>query len=96
MSPEAPKPSPEIIKSVPGISTPEAEAPVMPEITNFAEAKAFKRWQDSQAPESQAAADAMREERARRDAEQIAQLEEQAKQLAENPNAITGIPEDLK
>lgn len=104
MSPEAPKP--ELITHVPGMSeAPEApitDAPV-PEvvgdqvlpITNFSEAKAFKKWQDSQTPESQAAANAMAEERERKAAEQAAQLEEKAKQLAANPNAITEVPKNL-
>lgn len=98
--PEAPEqpatdvPSPEATTE----QTPEAQTTrgeVTP-ITNFSEAKAFKRWQDSQTPESQAAAAAMEQNRQRRAAEVEAQLADQAKRLAANPNAITSVPDSLK
>ncbi len=67
-----------------------------PAITNFAEAKAYRNWQDAQEPEAQAAANALNEQMQERDAEQATELQRKSEQLAQNPNAITGIPEHLK
>lgn len=68
----------------------------IPEITNFAEAKAFKKWQNTQTPELQAAANAMEEARQRKETEEAARLEAEAQQVAQNPNMITGVPDHLK
>lgn len=69
-----------------------AEETYVPPITNFADAKAYKKHLDAQRPEAQAAAAAMQEEVKRRAAEQARQLAEKARLLAENPNAITKVP----
>ena len=86
----------EILDSVPGVEPATVVKSDTPEVTNFAEAKAYKKWQDAQEPEAQAAASAMQDEKARRELEQAEDLTRQAKQLAANPDAITGIPEHLK
>lgn len=61
-------------------------------IKNFAEAKAYKRYQDSQEPEAKAAAEEMQRQASWRAAEQARELAEQARRLAENPDAITEVP----
>lgn len=74
--------------------TQEITGPV-PEITNLAEAKAYKRHLDSGLG-SIAAAEAMSTLHNERAAAQQADLARQAELLAQNPDAITGIPEHLK
>lgn len=93
--PTAEVPSPEVTtEQAPEVQT--AGEQVTPIITNFSEAKAFKRWQDSQTPEAQAVATAMEQDRQRKAAEDAARLADQAKRLAANPNAITSMPDYLK
>jgi hypothetical protein len=67
-----------------------------PEITNLAEAKAYKRFLDSSVLEGVAASEAMQVRHEERIAAQQEDLARQAEMIAQNPDAITGIPEHIQ